>query len=73
MQQLTHGIQSLIRHLGFKYAYIIVKEFAYFTEVFPHAGPTVGAVLLHLSMEMNRFHAFSTIKDELLPKHYCSL
>jgi len=40
-----------------KSPYIIVKEFAYFTEVFPHAGTTVRTILLHLSIEMNIFYA----------------
>jgi len=45
-----------------KSPYIIVKEFAYFTEVFPHAGTTVRTILLHLSIEMNIFYATITTK-----------
>jgi hypothetical protein len=55
-----------------KSPYIIVEEFAYFTEVLPHAGPTVRTILLHLSKQMNIFHATSTTKRYIFSKHNCS-
>lgn len=62
-----------VHRLGFEYAYIIIEELAYFTEVLAHAGPTAGAVLLHLPMGMSSFHAVSRAAAEVVQaKDACS-
>jgi hypothetical protein len=38
-------------------------------KIHPKMNSSVGAVLLHLSMEMNSFHAVSTAKDECSPNN----